>query len=108
MSPTVWLIVPLFATVSCFAQSAVHSETEKPACTERIRGKLWPEKAARTARVPVEICAPKRWKYRWQQITIDVSQLRNVTKRKTEIAAVTAVLPVVGKVGANSVRTPPD
>jgi hypothetical protein len=51
-----------------------------------MRGKLWPEKTSRGAGVPIEICVPKRWKYAWQQLTIDVSQMRAIAKRKPVIA----------------------
>jgi hypothetical protein len=87
MSKTVWLAVPLLLIVPCGSNAA---EKTKPECTERTRGKLWPEKTARGAAVPVEICAPKGWHYRWQQLTIDISQLRAATKRKEELAVLPA------------------
>jgi hypothetical protein len=37
--------------------------------------------------VPVEMCAPKRFHYAWQQLTIDVAHLRAATKRKEVVAS---------------------
>jgi hypothetical protein len=87
MSKTVWLAVNLLLIVPCASPAA---EKTKPECTEKTRGKLWPEKTSRGADVPIEICAPKGWHYRWQQLTIDISQLKAATKPKEEVA----VLPV--------------
>jgi hypothetical protein len=80
---TALLAVPLVIAPLCL----LAEEPAKPACTAQIRGKLWPEKTARGAGVPVEICAPKRFHYAWQQLTIDVAHLRAATKRKQVVAS---------------------
>ena len=95
MSATTWLMIPILLavpallTVPCSAQSV---QTGKPACNEKARGRLWPEKTSHGAAVPIEICAPKGWKYRWQQLTVDVSQLRASATPKpvtVDVASVT-------------------
>lgn len=81
LSRTVWLAVPLLALAPlCLAGD----EPSKPACTAQTRGKLWPEKN------PVELCAPKRFHYEWQQLTIDVAQLKADAKAKEESAILPA------------------
>src|SRR5450631_1658266 len=84
MSPTVWLAVPLLLAGPLCSQSP---DTTKPVCPEKTRRKLWPEKTSRGADVPIEICVPKGWRYRWQQLTIDVSQLKAAAKRKEVLAS---------------------
>jgi hypothetical protein len=88
MSRTFRLAVPLLAFA---ALCSAAEEPAKPACTAQLRGKLWPEKTSRGADVPVEICAPKRFHYAWQQLTIDVSHLRAATRRKEVVASLPAV-----------------
>lgn len=69
------LFTMAFLTASmCFAQEA---GSAKPECNAQTKGSLWPEKIYRgNSVVPVEICVEKYWKYRWEQITVDISQLR--------------------------------
>jgi hypothetical protein len=62
-----------FFAGSCYAEES----PAKPACNARTRGKLWPEKAGRHSLAgPIEMCALRLWRYRWEQLTVDVSQLR--------------------------------
>jgi hypothetical protein len=82
MSRTSRLAVPLLAVA---ALCAATEKPVKPVCTAQLRGKLWPEKN------PVELCAPKRFHYEWQQLTIDVSHLRAATRRKEVVASLPAV-----------------
>jgi hypothetical protein len=75
MSPVKWLAIPMLIVSCCCAQNP--PSLEKPVCNARNRGKLWPEKAARhTAAVPIELCSVHFLHYRWQQLTVDVSHLR--------------------------------
>ena len=90
MSTVLWLVIPVFLIVPAWSQTTEAPETAKPACTQQTRGKLWPENTVRGAGVPIEICAPKGWHYRWQQLTIDVSKMKAAAKRKETVA----VLPV--------------
>jgi hypothetical protein len=70
------LIVLLAMT--CFSEEVV-----KPPCNAQNRGQLWPlesnydHQAARRAERSgtLEICSPGIWKYRWQSLTVHVSQL---------------------------------
>jgi len=83
MARTGWFVVAMLIGTAVYAAAA---DPPKPPCNAQTRGKLWPEKTSRGAGVPIEICAPKRWKYAWQQLTIDVSQMRAIAKRKPVIA----------------------
>jgi len=76
MSATTWLSIPILLAVSCCAQTPEETKKAiKPECNAQNRGKLWPEKTAHAVGVPIEICTAKAWKYRWQQLTVDISQL---------------------------------
>jgi hypothetical protein len=80
----------------------------KPICNAKTRGSLWPEKTSRGAAVPIEICAPKRWAYSWQQLTVDVTQLRATAAQepiRTNGAAVTLTAETAKTAGA---ATAPD
>ncbi len=79
MGATALLVIPMLLATACCAQDlppATSAEMAKPACTAQTRGKLWPEKTSRANGVPIEICVQKLWKYRWEQLTVDISQLR--------------------------------
>ena len=79
-----------FYTGACYAEDLPQ---EKPPCNAQNRGKLWPKEAGRhTAAGPVEMCLMRLWRYRWQPLTVDVSQLRS------ESAATTTTRPVVAPV----------
>lgn len=67
----------------CFAQEA---GAVKPECNAQTKGNLWPEKIFRGSNKPVEICVARYWKYRWEQLTVDISQLR--AKRQTVVKPV--------------------
>jgi hypothetical protein len=75
MGAVKWLAIPLLMAFSCYAQNP--PPAEKPACNAENRGKIWPEKAARhSATAPIELCSMRFWRYRWQQLTVDISHLR--------------------------------
>jgi len=93
-----FLIAILMAT-ACYGEEAA---LVKPACNAEAQGKLWPEKTSRGSGVPVEICVAKYWKYRWEQLTVDVSQLK--ARHKPVVAAVTRA----AGTKASSKPTPPD
>jgi hypothetical protein len=81
MSKSAWVVAIWLLTVPLNSHAA---EKPKPECTEKTRGKIWPEKTSRGADVPIEICAPKRFHYEWQQLTIDVSQLKSTPKKNEQ------------------------
>lgn len=79
MAATTWLTIPIalvIPTLLTVPARAGDTQHTKPVCNAKTRGLLWPEKTSRGAAVPIEICAPKRWAYSWQQLTVDVTQLR--------------------------------
>ncbi len=71
-----WMAIPVLAVC---AQAEVVS---KPPCNRQNRGRLWPEqKSARACRA-IEICTLHVWKYRWEPLTVHVSQLAKDPKRR--------------------------
>jgi hypothetical protein len=79
MTAGAWLAIPMLFAVSFCTQGA---EPVKPACNAQTRGDLWPEKTSRGSEVPVEICSKVHRKYRWEQLTIDVSRLKGADSKK--------------------------
>ena len=74
MRPILRFAIPILITMSCYAESP---SPAKPVCNAQTRGKLWPENTARhAATAPIELCSMRRWRYRWEQLTVDVTQLR--------------------------------
>ena len=63
--------------------AACMAEEERPRCTSLIRGRFWPEQAnwdraaSRRAEQCGElmICTQRAWRYRWEPLTVHVSQL---------------------------------
>jgi len=107
MSATTWLIIPLLLVVPMLKAGEQDAE-RKPACNAKSRGRLWPEKTSRGAAVPIEICAPKHWTYRWQQLTVDVAQLRSAAAPKPVIASLVAATRTAGSPKAAGAVIPPD
>jgi len=73
MGSRVLFVMPLLLVSACFAREA---GAAKPECNAQTKGDFWPDKANRGSGVPVEMCVEKHWKYRWEQLTVDISQLR--------------------------------
>ena len=80
-----WIILLLLAFIPCFPE-----ETGKPPCNAQNRGRIWPEGAAldralaRSAEScgQPEICTAGLWRYRWQPLTVHISQLGPKAKRE--------------------------
>jgi len=70
------LLISTVTLVSSVAQPAA-----KPRCNAHHSGDLWP--AHPDACHPLEMCTLDVWKYRWERVTVDVSQLGKDGKRKT-------------------------
>ena len=110
MAATTWLIisivlvVPTLFTVPARAADTQHS---KPVCNAKTRGSLWPEKTSRGAAVPIEICAPKHWTYSWQQLTVDVAQLRAAAQEPVRASGVSETGAAADTKGATA-TTPPE
>ena len=73
-----WLLIPTATLACCFAQ-----QPEKPVCNVQNRGKIWPERNARTAGTEIQMCTLNVWKYRSETVTVPVSQLAKDPKRGT-------------------------
>lgn len=102
MSGILRLAIPLLlAAPSCLTSA----DAPKPTCDQHTRGKLWPEKTARGDATPVEICAPRGWHYRWQQLTVDVSQLKAAAAKKS-VAAAWPVLAAAAAASSEAVSSP--
>src|SRR5580698_7452132 len=100
-----WLAIPILFAVSFCAPGA---EPSKPACNAQTRGDLWPEKTSRGSEVPIEICSKVHRKYRWEQLTVDVSRLKGATTRKPIAAGFDMVTHAAGASRASAVATPPE
>jgi hypothetical protein len=77
----------LFLTLAWSAM-LVQPQSAKPACNAKIAGQFWPVSAESDAVArrrlaqdgDLEICVCRRWKYRWQPLTVNVHRLA-VTQR---------------------------
>ena len=76
--PIRWLLVPAM-TLCCLSHAA-----EKPPCNARNKGEVWPPPGARSAGRPLEMCTLNVWKYRWELVTVPVSQLAKNPKHKAK------------------------
>ena len=79
-----WIVVLVAFGTVCFAE-----EARRPPCNARNHGRLWPEQAnsdrdfaQRAGRCgELLMCTVGVWKYRWQPLTVHVSQLGKGFKR---------------------------
>ncbi len=80
-APLRWTLISALVLGSGWAE-----EPPKPRCDALQRGRLWPESETRGTRRQIEICTLNVWKYQWQQLTVDISELGKGSKdrRKTE------------------------
>jgi hypothetical protein len=94
-------VIPILLAASCCASGA---EPAKPACNAQTRGELWPE-TGRVSGTPIEICSKAHRKYRWQQLTVDVSQLKGAPRRKPVIATLANVTRTDTNAGTDATHT---
>ena len=71
------IFVPLFLAAVCLADEAPRA---KPDCNAENVHKIWPEQNSARPTVPIEICVEKHQHYRWQPLTVDISELRAQAK----------------------------
>ena|SRR5579863_1146423 len=102
MAAGAWLSIPMLFVISFCAAGA---EPAKPACNAQTRGNLWPENTTHGSEVPVEICSKAHWKYRWEQLTVDVSRLKGAVARKPIVAGLDIVAHVPGQAKTETVAT---
>jgi hypothetical protein len=76
-------LIPVVLAAACLADDATSA---KPECNAQNLHKIWPEKADRRSGVPVEICVEKHLRYRWQALTVDISELRAQAKSNGKLA----------------------
>jgi hypothetical protein len=100
-----WLAIPMLLAISFCAPGA---EPAKPACNAQTRGDLWPENTSRGSEVPVEICSKAHRKYRWEQLTVDVSRLKGATTKKPIAAGFDMMTHAATEAKARTVSTPPE
>ncbi len=78
-------LIALFA-VACFAE-----DLSKPACNASIAGQFWPEEANSNREAvrrlfqlgELEMCVKTAWKYRWEQVSVNVRDLGKGKHRLT-------------------------
>jgi hypothetical protein len=110
MAATTWLIIPAVLVVPMLLTipaQAGNTQPIRPVCNAKTRGSLWPEKTSRGAAVPIEICAPKHWAYSWQQLTVDVTQLRAAAQKPVR-ANGAAVTPTAADAKTATTTAPPE
>ena len=71
------MFVTMVVLGGCLAQ-----EPDRPVCNAQNRGRLWPEGSTRDTCRAVEICGRSGGKYRWEPVTVHVSQLAKDPKRR--------------------------
>lgn len=67
------VLIPVCLGAACFAEEATPA---KPECNAENLHKIWPEKTNWRPDVPIEICVEKHLRYRWQPMTVNISDLR--------------------------------
>jgi hypothetical protein len=81
-----WLLIPVVMWVCAWGRDA-----EKPRCDAQHRGELWPADV-RHGEGAQQMCTLDVWRYRWEPVTVSVSQLGK--ERKHEERAAPRSLPV--------------
>jgi len=66
------MLVTVLIGVSCWAQD---EPAQKPVCNAENHGMLWPARISGHDHVPIEMCSVHLWKFKWRQLTVDVSDL---------------------------------
>jgi hypothetical protein len=72
------LLIQILIIASCYGQEPV--KEKRPACNKQNHGMLWSEKT--TNRAATQVCALDVWRYHWQSITVDYSELLKRSKSK--------------------------
>ena len=84
------------------AGASVGQDPAKPRCSARLQGQFWPEQANQDAKLAralsrtgeLELCTLWGWRYRWQSVSVHISQLpkkRGKTPAPTSASASTTV-----------------
>ena len=76
------VLIPLLTLCCAFAETPA-----KPKCEARNRGELWPPVNLRDSCHALEMCTRDVWKYRWEPLTVSISQLAPGAKHKTTCEA---------------------
>ncbi len=75
------LAIPIFLAGAGLADERLPASARaKPECSAQTEHMLWPEKSERRSGGLVEICVGKHLKYRWQPLTVDISELKGKAK----------------------------
>jgi hypothetical protein len=74
------LLIPVLMIVSCYGQEP--AQEKRPSCNKHNHGMLWSEKTTNNSRAATQVCALDVWRYHWQAITVDYSELLKRSKAK--------------------------
>jgi hypothetical protein len=74
------LLIPILMAASCYGQEPV--KEKRPACNKQNHGILWTQKTTNHSRAATQVCALDVWRYHWQSITVDYSELLKRSKVK--------------------------
>jgi hypothetical protein len=91
------MLVKLIYTLVLISASAGLPPSERPRCTKENRGMVWPPESARDACSEVEVCTFHVWNYRWDAVTVHVSQLAKNKRRRTACRTPEAPQPSVAR-----------
>ena len=84
------MLVPVLMGILCWAQD---DPAQKPICNAETHGMLWPAHISGHDRVPIEMCSVKLWKFKWHQLTVDVSDLVKGAKPRQSDSTVASAPP---------------
>jgi len=81
------LLVLFAMALSSWADSSA-----RPPCNAHNRGAVWPTAREGDNRQPAQVCTLNVWKYRWQTVTVSVSDLVKKSRHAapSEVAPATA------------------
>lgn len=103
MMPARWILVPSLMLGCMWAQAP-----QKPRCNAQHSGELWPPHPASGSCRPIEMCTLNVWKYRWEPLTVHVSQLAKDPRRRVKCeAAETRVAPAIDPAGQGAAASAP-
>ena len=91
------MLVKLIYTLVLISASAGSQPSEKPRCTKENRGMVWPPESARNNCSEVEVCTFHIWNYRWESVTVHVSQLAKNKRRRPACPAPETSEPIVAQ-----------
>ena len=95
-----WLLI-LAGVIAC----AFAEQPERPPCNKQNRGMVWPEPRTQNTCTEVQVCTRAVRKYRWESVTVHVSQLPKDPKQRSACESTSAPSSVTAGGGAEPPTT---